>query len=73
MTREELHQMYMADSTEYCNYCCESRGDRLSCCQENHFSTYADMDKDSRKELLDEYEELEQRVEKSNQRREGNP
>lgn len=26
-------------STEYCTYCGAPRGDRLSCCQENHFMT----------------------------------
>lgn len=59
ITKAELHDLYMQDGTEYCCYCGESRGERLSCCHENHFETYADMDKDRREEFLsfEEYDE----------------
>ena len=56
ITKAELHDFYMMYSTEYCCYCSEGRGERLSCCQENHFETYAEMDKDRREEFLS-YEE----------------
>ena len=53
MTRDELHAELMADDTEYCCYCgCERRG-VFACCGENHFVTYAQMEKYAQEELLD--------------------
>jgi len=53
ITKAELHDFYMTDDTQYCCYCSESRGSRLSCCQENHFQTYAEMGKENREDFLD--------------------
>ena len=53
MTKAELHDFYMTDDTEYCCYCSESRGSRLSCCHENHFQTYAEMGKEDKADFLD--------------------
>jgi len=47
MTREEL----LADGTQYCCYCgCEKA--RFQCCGENHFQTFAQMDKEDQDEFL---------------------
>ena len=51
MTREEM----MADGTQYCCYCgCEKV--RFHCCGENHFQTFAQMDKEEQDEFLDNEE-----------------
>ena len=42
LTREELREEFMNDSTEYCNYCGAQRT-TFSCCKEVHFSTFAQM------------------------------
>jgi len=56
MTHEEM----MADDTQYCCYCgCEKA--RFQCCGENHFQTFAQMDKDEQDEFLEA--ELVQRAE----------
>jgi len=47
MTREEL----LADGTQYCCYCgCEKV--RFHCCGENHFQTFAQMDKETKMSFL---------------------
>jgi len=56
MTREELRQQFMEDSTEYCNYCGAQRT-TFSCCKEVHFSTFAQMDAYEQEEFLDWEEE----------------
>jgi len=54
-----LHDFYMNDDTQYCCYCGEGRGERFSCCSENHFETYAQMYKERKEEFLsyEEYDE----------------
>jgi hypothetical protein len=47
MTREEL----MQDDTQYCCYCGGEKV-RFQCCGENHFQTFADMDKQDQDEFL---------------------
>ena len=54
MTKAELHDFYMTDDTEYCCYCSESRGSRLSCCQENHFVPFNDLYPEDQAALLEE-------------------
>jgi hypothetical protein len=39
--------------TEYCCYCGEERGDKLGCCQENHFVPFEDLDDDMQKDILE--------------------
>ena len=56
MTHEEL----MADGTQYCCYCGDEKV-RFQCCGENHFQTFAQMDKDEQDEFLEA--ELVQRAE----------
>ena len=56
MTHEEL----MADGTQYCCYCGDEKV-RFHCCGENHFQTFAQMDKEDQDEFLEA--ELVQRAE----------
>jgi hypothetical protein len=51
MTREEL----MADSTQYCCYCGGEKV-RFQCCGENHFQTFAQMDKEDQAEFYQDEE-----------------
>jgi hypothetical protein len=41
-------------STKYCYYCLEPKGDKYHCCQENHFGTFADLDKEDQLLILEE-------------------
>lgn len=41
------------EGVEFCAYCLEERNDKLSCCQENHWVVYEDLDEES-KNLLKE-------------------
>jgi hypothetical protein len=51
MTINELFDEYMSDSTLYCCYCkCEQF--RFSCCQENHFETFAEMSKENQLNII---------------------
>jgi len=52
MTREDLRQELMDSSQAYCCYCGESQAG-FSCCQENHFETFAEMDKEKQELFLD--------------------
>jgi hypothetical protein len=47
MTHEEM----MADDTQYCCYCGDEKV-RFQCCGENHFQTFAEMDKEDQDEFL---------------------
>jgi hypothetical protein len=42
---------------EYCPYCIEPRNDKRSCCGENHFIYFEDLDDDTQREIVqDEYD-----------------
>lgn len=41
------------DGVEFCAYCLEERNDKRSCCQENHWVVYEDLDEET-KNLLKE-------------------
>ena len=44
-------------NVEYCCYCFSIRGDRRSCCSENHFVAYKDLDDDTQQRIAqEEYE-----------------
>ena len=47
MTHEEM----MTDGTQYCCYCGDEKV-RFHCCGENHFQTFAQMDKEDQDEFL---------------------
>ena len=65
MTREELRERVTEElrqsSEEYCLYCLEYRGEKWSCCKENHFSRFVDLYEEDQAELIEqaiaEYEE----------------
>lgn len=50
--REQLRQELLADSQTYCCYCGQEQVS-FGCCSENHFETFAQMDKQRQKEFLD--------------------
>jgi hypothetical protein len=37
----------------YCCYCLEPKGESYSCCQENHFIEFQDLDIDQQKDIID--------------------
>ena len=42
---------------EYCCYCFSVRGDQRSCCSENHFVEFRDLDEDTQQRIAqEEYE-----------------
>jgi hypothetical protein len=42
---------------EYCPYCMEPRNDKRSCCEENHFINFEDLDDDTQTQIVqDEYD-----------------
>jgi hypothetical protein len=51
MTRKELIKVLMNDSTQYCCYCDQEKA-RFQCCGENHFQTFAQMDKEDKAEFF---------------------
>jgi hypothetical protein len=58
MTREELRQELMKDTTEYCCYCggektTFSHPCTVQCCKENHFVTFAQMEAYEQEDFLD--------------------
>ena len=36
----------------YCCYCLEPKGESYSCCQENHFIEFKDLDIEEQKEII---------------------
>ncbi len=52
MTQQEM----MEDGTQYCCYCGQEKV-RFHCCGENHFQTFAQMNKDEQDEFFQEGEE----------------
>lgn len=59
--KQDLIKDHMRSSRTYCYYCLEPQGDKYSCCQENHFGEFKDLDEDAQTDLinaeLEEYEE----------------
>ncbi len=47
-------QQYKEDmaEVEFCPYCLEAKGEKHSCCQENHFIPFADFDDDTQLEMI---------------------
>jgi len=39
------------EGVQFCAYCCEERGDKRSCCQENHWVEYEDLDEETKNSL----------------------
>jgi hypothetical protein len=55
MTQQEHYEDLMRDSTLYCCYCGTEKHS-LSCCGENHFMTFSEMDKEWQDDFLDSLE-----------------
>ena len=57
--KAEVRYNLMHSSTEYCCYCNDVKT-FLSCCKENHFVTFADLDDETQDEIINkEVEEYE--------------
>lgn len=48
---EAIRAEFLASDQEYCCYCCEPRTGG-SCCQENHFVTFANLYEEDQKEII---------------------
>ena len=48
---EEYKQEFMKSDQEYCCYCGDMRTS-IGCCGENHFVTFADMDDDIQRDII---------------------
>ena len=51
---EEYKEQFMKSETEYCCYCLEPKGEKIGCCHENHFVTFADLDEEDQIYLIEE-------------------
>ena len=57
--KAEIRYNLMNSSTEYCCYCYDVKT-FLSCCKENHFVTFKDLDDETQNEIINiEVEEYE--------------
>lgn len=50
--KQELVKQHMHSDQEYCYYCLEPNYGQISCCQENHFGTFRDLDQAAQDEIL---------------------
>ena len=46
------HYMELMGQVEFCPYCMEEKDGKHSCCQENHFGTFRDLDQAAQDEIL---------------------
>jgi sulfur relay (sulfurtransferase) complex TusBCD TusD component (DsrE family) len=53
---KELLQAIMEKEkhVQYCCYCVERRGEKMSCCSENHWIEFNDLDDDTQLEIVKE-------------------
>lgn len=40
-------------NVEYCCYCLEPKGDKISCCGELHFLPFCELDMDTQREIIE--------------------
>ena len=50
--KQELLTQHKRSDQEYCYYCLEPKYENTSCCQENHFGTFRDLDQSAQDEIL---------------------
>ena len=50
--RKLIWDEQMRDPTEYCCYCGQAKY-RMGCCGENHFQTFAEMEKEDQDYIVD--------------------
>jgi hypothetical protein len=57
---KSVFEQYQAEfqGIDYCCYCLEPKGERHSCCQENHFIPFEDLDIQEQKEIIEDEIEL---------------
>ena len=54
---QQMKEEFLRSDTEYCYYCLEPKGDKWSCCQENHFGCFKDLyEEDQHYIITSEYE-----------------
>ena len=54
---QQMKEEFLRSDTEYCYYCLEPKGDKFSCCQENHFGRFSDLYEDDQHHIItSEYE-----------------
>ena len=51
--RQMIWDEQLSSSTEYCYYCFTTKGERIGCCGENHFGTFADLYKEDQDAIVD--------------------
>lgn len=51
---DEIKDDFMKSSEMYCCYCVKPKGDKFSCCLENHFVEFSDLDEESQQLLIDD-------------------
>lgn len=52
--RAEIESEFMKSDRTYCAYCLEPQNEKIGCCKENHWLTFADLPKDDQDLLVDE-------------------
>jgi hypothetical protein len=52
---KSVFEQYQAEfqGIDYCCYCLEPKGAKYSCCQENHFVPFEDLDIKEQKEIIE--------------------
>lgn len=51
---QELREEFEMSGVQYCLYCLTDRGNKYSCCHENHFGTFNDLPKEDQDYLIQE-------------------
>lgn len=51
---EELVSEFMNSDMQYCLYCLTPKGDKLHCCEESDFGTFAELPKEDQAILVEE-------------------
>ena len=53
--KDELQAIYEdEENVYYCCYCLQPQGEKIGCCQENHFVEFKYLDNDCRQEIAQE-------------------
>jgi hypothetical protein len=52
---KSVFEQYQAEfhDVEFCCYCLEQKGDKWSCCKENHFVPFQDLYLEDQKEIIE--------------------
>jgi hypothetical protein len=55
MTRQDAIKDLSHGDCEYCCYCTEPKGDKYTCCSENHFVPFEDLYEEDKEAMIEEY------------------